>query len=118
MGDAAVSIYYLCKKNLPARSARPHLDNPPRLRVTGPVQPATFRRFVNGGFFMLPTSLTGFEDQTRFFLSDRLFDNRRRLARGPQLDAAGQPLLWALSAVVLAACGTSGGGQGRRAWRR
>ena len=59
---------------------------------------------------MLPTSLTGFEDQTRFFLSDRLFDNRRRLARGPQLDAAGQPLLWALSAVALAACGTSGGG--------
>ena len=90
--------------------ARPHLDNLARLRVTGPVQPATFRRFVNGGFFMLPTSLTEFEYQTRPLSNSRPFDDGRRFPLGQTGLGTGQPLLWALSAVALAACGQSGGG--------
>lgn len=90
--------------------ARPHLDNLARLRVTGPVQPATFRRFVNGGFFMLPTSLTEFEYQTRHLSNSRPFDDGRRFPLGQTGLGTGQPLLWALSAVALAACGQSGGG--------
>jgi len=74
------------------------------------VQPATFRRFVNGGFFMLPTSLTEFEYQTRPLSNSRPFDDGRRFPLGQTGLGTGQPLLWALSAIALAAYGQSGGG--------
>ncbi len=59
---------------------------------------------------MLPTSLTEFECQTRPLSNSRPFDDGRRFPLGQTGLGTGQPLLWALSAVALAACGQSGGG--------
>lgn len=59
---------------------------------------------------MLPTSLTEFEYQTRPLSNSRPFDDGRRFPLGLTGLGTGQPLLWALSAVALAACGQSGGG--------
>ena len=66
---------------------------------------------------MLPTTLTPTEYQPRPIdqapFQAPLFDQLpvsepgRRAVHGQQLAASGQPLLWALSAILLAACGVS-----------